>query len=599
MATRAARFAAVAPGLGARIALVLATTLLAPAGFGQTIVSRAEVRGNVEVNSNISHNVQIMAFSPPGTGNPDYSNFRNDVMTQTAVDGVTLEIDWSSVETPAPSSTPCSPINTDVCQLDSVGQYHQYSWSSYTGRTGSGIDPWFDPFGGALKKVNLILSGIGVGGAGTNKITPWYVTSSSTYLGNFSTPRQDVLNAVKDCNPGTPWAGTGSSGAGFSGGGTTTVTVNAAGCCSTTTPVTAGTIFNGDMIWVSATGAESNFANMPQYGTPASVNNSGQFTYQTTGANVSGSCLSCIYIGSGQSSPVPYEQPYLTAWEAFIAAANLHFGPNYQVTNANTPPAMVTVGSAGTNQIGYVRSGTWSGGESFAYCITGGTYNGLTGMGSPYAFVSTLNSSNTWLIDYQKKVNYVQSLNPTTIRYWPIDTIANQTWYPDSMAQGATAASNSYGHVNGFGSQGLSLLDAQNGCTDTAGDWCNLFTNTYHVYGMPLELQQISISNPDIAYGSCTSSNCGTPPKFSGDMRSWLPFAVTYDATVIEMYYQDLGLAFDGNYCSSISCTGTYTCYAPASSNITPAQECGWFTEVGQAGDLSYASTINTAHGPH
>ena len=164
MATRAARSEAVAFGLRARIVLIFVTTLLAPAGFGQTIVSRAEVRGNVEVNSNFSHNVQIMAFSPPGIGNPDYSNFRSAVMTQAAVDGVTLEIDWSSVETSAPSSTPCTPVNTDICQMDSVGQYHQYSWSSYTGRTGSGIDPWFDPFVvssvSTPKKVNLILSGI-------------------------------------------------------------------------------------------------------------------------------------------------------------------------------------------------------------------------------------------------------------------------------------------------------------------------------------------------------------------------------------------------------------------------------------------------------
>jgi hypothetical protein len=202
MATRVGICTRVAYRPGTRILLVLATTLLAPAGFGQTVVSRAEVRGNVEVNSNFSHNVQIMAFSPPGIGNPDYSNFRSDVMTQTAVDGVTLDIDWSSVETSAPSSTPCTPVNTDVCQMDSVGQYHQYSWSSYTGRTGSGIDPWFDPFVvlsvSTPKKVNLILSGIGVGGAGIDKITPWYVTSSSTYLANFSTHRQDVLNAFKD-----------------------------------------------------------------------------------------------------------------------------------------------------------------------------------------------------------------------------------------------------------------------------------------------------------------------------------------------------------------------------------------------------------------
>jgi hypothetical protein len=178
------------------------------------------------------------------------------------------------------------------------------------------------------------------------------------------------------------------------------------------------------------------------------------------------------------------------------------------------------------------------------------------------------------------------------------------------MAGYATSAGNAYGYTNGFGSQGLSLLDvgSAGACAGTVpGDWCNLFSNTYYPFGMPLELQQISISNPDIT--TCDPTQCGTPPnKFSGDLRGWLPFAVSKNATVFEVYYQDLGLAYDSNYCTGTgvaSCSGTYHCYVPAASNVTQSLECHWYNEVGKgaAGSCGtggcYSTAIDQAHGPH
>ena len=578
---------------------ISALPLLTSLCFAQvTVQGSPTVSGSIEVNYPFTHNVQIMAFSPPTYGTPDYNNFLSNVMTQPSVDGVTLEIVWSNVEKSTstnPSSTSCG-VPSDVCQQDAVGQYHTYDWSTYDAPASVsspfGIYSWFNPFGGVNKKVNLILSGINAGGSGLDTSTPWYVTSSTTYLGFFTPQRQDVLNGVKDCTTttGVPWKGTTS--ATFKGPGTTITVTTTQTCCSTGSPFAPGTIVSGDMIWVGATGSgnDQNFTITSRYGTPANVLSSTKFTYTVPNA-VTVDCLTCSFIGTAQSSPVPYELPYLTAWEAFMAAANLHFNPNY---------------AGAGSQLGYVRSGTWSGGESFAYCTTDpGGYNGLTGMDPPYGLVSNLDNTNTWTSDYQKKVNHITSLSPTMVRYWPVDTVDNHIFYPDTMAGYARNAS----YTNGFGSQGLSLLDENSAgaCASTVpGDWCNLFSNTYYKFGMPLELQQISISNPDI--NPCNPTQCGVPPnKFSGDMRGWLPFAVSKGATVFEVYYQDLGLAYDPNFCSGTgvsTCSGTmYHCYVPAASNVTPALECGWFNEVGKGATTCpggcYSTAIDQAHGPH
>jgi hypothetical protein len=392
--------------------------------------------------------------------------------------------------------------------------YHQYDWSPYESR-GSGTLPlgiysWFDPFTDPStmittpKKVNFILSGVSTGG-GINTATPWYVTSSSTYLAKFTPASQDVLNVAKDCT-NIPWKGTAaSSRVMFTGSGTSTLTVTSPSCCTGTWP----TLYSNDLVWVY-NGSVAAYNVSAQ---PITVTGMDTFTYTGSGST-SLPCTDCIYITKSQSSPVPYEQPYVTAWQAFMAAANQHFNPGYEVTNASM--ASVNVGATGTGQLGYVRSGTWTGGESFAYCIQGlnsaGATVGLTQLGSPYAYTcdkatagncsstsgrSQTNTNNTWLIDYTKKINYIQSLNPTLPRYWPIDTIAGDNSYATSMAADAVAAINGQGYLNGFGSQGLSLLDDLGaGCTGAIADWCDLFSMTYQSFGTPRELQQISISDP-------------------------------------------------------------------------------------------------------
>lgn len=584
-----------------RIALLL--LLLSLPGSAQiNIQGKTQISGGIEVNYPFTHNVQIMAYNPPvysSSTTGDYYNFTNDVMTQPYVDGVTLELDWANIETAWPS-TPCAPINTDVCQLDSAGVYHNYHWSAVYDLSASTANPlgvlqWFSPFlvngVSTYKKVNFILAGINSSGninsvyaQPINGATPWYVTSSG-YAANFPVPynRQDVMNTVLDCT-NLPW--TGVSSATYAYNNSTSAKVNSPQCCSVSATINSTSLRNGDTVWVTSVSG-SPYATS---GAAISLIDDDDFSYPASvlpGSN----CADCVYITTSQSTPVPYEQPYLTAWEAFMAAANLHYNPNYSVSGVG----VVGSGTGGTNQLGYVRSGTWVGGESFAECISG-----LTGLTAPYNF----SNPATWLNDYQTKISYVQSLSPTMQRLWPIDDGTD----PDSMAAIAVAAGNGFGYINGFGSQGLSLLDT---CSPggSAGDWCYEFTNTtnnYFARGMPLELQQIAISDPDVNPCTMTPPRCGTPPDVSGDLRGWLPFAVKYNATVIEMYYQDLGLAFDKNYCNS---TGSQ-CYHLPTINTSPSA-LTWYCEVGYGAQYGvhtctqgcepggcYSAAIIAAHGP-
>ena len=595
----AVSFSEAHPTLALRVLLAIA--LLSGVGFAQTkIQGTTKLQGSVGIGSPFSRNVQIMALFPPALGSADYSSFYSNVMTQPSVDGVTVEIDWSKVETSAATPPPCSAPD-DKHQTDSAGQCHLYDWTPYESTmTAPGIWTWFMPFtvGGVStpKKVNLLLFGIGTGNK-IDSVTPWYVTSA-TYLANFSPARQDVLNGIKDCAT-VPWTGIAASASVTFTRSGTTVTVVSPACCNGD----ATTMHSGDAVYVAGLSAYAN-----TLGTPATVINSGKFTYQVA-LSGNDTCTTCSYISQGWSSPVPYEQPYTAAWEAFIAAANLHFGPSYMANG-------VAVGATGTNQLGYVRAGTWTGAESFVYCVSGGPSGGLSMLASPYTYTG----SSVWTGDYQNKVQYVQSLDPTMRRFWAINEVSSDVTYPNTEAQYATAAANVYGFVNGFGSQGLSLLDVTSStCTSgtSASNWCQLF-GQYHATGMPLELQQIAISDPTNV--TC-ATGCGIPPGVAGDLRLWLPYAVSNYVTVVEMYYRDLGLAFDVNYCTMVmggACTAGYS--PQSNSNITTTQEWQWFSAgnggtltvgVGQgsncpsppggigAGDCSYASAINAAHGLH
>jgi hypothetical protein len=74
-----------------------------------------------------------------------------------------------------------------------------------------------------------------------------------------------------------------------------------------------------------------------------------------------------------------------------------------------------------------------------------------------------------------------------------------------------------------------------NNCAGSTADWCELF-QTYHGQ-VPLELQTIGQSCPS------DPNSCPT-----GSLVTLLPFAVSNDTTILEIYYQDWLTAFDSGY---------------------------------------------------
>src|SRR5271165_1858305 len=238
--------------------------ILSISSFAQlTIEGKNQLTGRAQAGAPSMRYVQVMALLPPSASSPDNSNFRTYVMTQPSVDGVTLNIDWSQVENTTNLSTPCA-AGTDVCQQDSVGQYHTYNWSAYDTRSGStGIYSWFDLFGGVRKKVNFTLSGIN-GGPTVDTATPWYVTSTG-YLANFNPPRQDVVNRIvnSSCGNSMPWPGLGSQqSVTFTYmASSSSVKVFSSQCCATG-GVTS--LQRGDTVWVTGgSGLQTGAYNTP------------------------------------------------------------------------------------------------------------------------------------------------------------------------------------------------------------------------------------------------------------------------------------------------------------------------------------------------
>jgi hypothetical protein len=166
------------------------------------------------------------------------------VMTQPAIEGVTEPNVWSSIETGTPGVATCSPVGTDVCQMDASGWTHAYDWTVTDGENAQ----WFQAQGGK-KKVNILLDGINSVGSTClitndciNVSTPYYVTSPE-WMNHIRTT-QDLINGNKDgC---TKWVGLIAASMTRNASGLVTVVDNAHG------------YNNGDLIWVGGT-TQSNY----------------------------------------------------------------------------------------------------------------------------------------------------------------------------------------------------------------------------------------------------------------------------------------------------------------------------------------------------
>jgi len=609
-----------------RLRIVASTAALAFAvavGSAQQLTSMtgdSSVTGASSLGAR-SQFTNVWAFSPPSSGN-DNTYFRGAVMPQPQVAGVSLILAWSRVETSPPQAAPPCSTGTapDQQQVDSIGMYHCYDWTTYDSTAaGNLVMQWFDSFGGSPKLVNLLFSGIATGAV--NNTTPNYVTTSSWYTNSgFASGynRQDVINAIKDCTA-VPYIGTSAAVGNVSWTGTT-VKVNATGCCSTSTTDQSSLIHNGDTIWVTGTASGINSAvNATAFG----ITTADQFSY--TSAMSAGTTSAVTYITASQSWPVPYELPYQVALQPFWAAAIAHYAPN---------------SFAKSSQLNYFRFGGSAGSEWYPYCVTNSSNpsDGLSQLSSPYKYVKSGGSPGTtvgWLDYYSQMTGYLQSLQPAAKVIMSINSAETgpiDYTYADTEAGYAVQHVNAYGVAFGFGSQGLSALDyvnctSPNSCglsapvaTRSASDWNPLF-NQYRGLGTPLELQTLSLSYEGDT--DCSSPVCGPGNgKYSGDLPTFLyPFATNAGLTDVELYWRDLDLAYDAaNYCVLSNPPPPFSCTSGISlgGQLTSGQWATFFQDVGQAkpmlpntcvagfpyqsnagGNCAYATNVNSADGPH
>jgi hypothetical protein len=571
-----------------------------------------------------------VVFPPPSGVNN--THFMNSVMNQSTIAGVTVPIQWAMVETGTPGPGTCSPVGTDVCQQDSFGWTHTYNWAAID----AGNAQWFAAQSGT-KKVNMLLFGISgassiclVTNTCSNRDTPYYVTTSS-WAAHTASTTQDFLNVGRDgC---TGYQGLYASAMTRDNNGLVTVTENGHGYLngdtiwiSSTTPssyniaqesvtnvqvasnvvtITAtnsfptgmqvifrnlkkATFLNGKTVTVltstatqfTATFSHSNYG--PAAETAGTANPLGvkvqgatanTFQYQTGILTASTATAPGTVVSAQQSWPVAYETPYKTAWEAFIAAAVVHFNHSPNVS-----------------QISYMRVGRSVGGEAFPFCT--GT---LAALPSPNTYTKA-----GWLQYYADIGDFVQAQNPVMQIMDPLNEAGTPTdpSYGTAEAASSVTNQNALGKVNGFGSQGMRANDPTNYDEGAycASDWCGTF-NTYYQTVPYLELQQRDLSDP-----------AGLTGTFTGDLRPLIPFALERHMTILEVYALDALLAYDPNYCvltvpdTGVCTTGSVS-VAPTDlppTNLPPQDQYPYFQLVGQpgqtgaTGDGSYAGAIDS-----
>jgi hypothetical protein len=579
----------------------------------------------------------VYVVFPPPVNDANHSHFMNTVMSQPAIEGVTVATPWNQVETGTPGLATCSPVGTDTCQLDAFGWTHAYNWSTVD--TANSV--WFNAQSGS-KKMNLILTGIGgaapnclLDNSCVNAVTPKYVISSS-WAAHTSSPKADVINANKDgcsnylgliatsmtrdanglvtvteanhgySNGDTIWIG-GTTPSTFNiaqekiasvqiVSSTSTLTISAANSLPVGAQVTfqnlgAATFLNGQTVTItsaSPNGFTATFAHS-DYGPTSETNgtanplgvavqnaSSNTFQYETAVASAGTATTPGTVVTEKQSYPVPYEPPYKAAWEAFVAAAILHY---------NASPNL--------SQISYMRVGRSVGGEAYPLC-----QDNMEQISGPNTY-----TRSGWLQYYTDIDQFVEAQNPKMQILDPLNESGSGTAtnpsYGFDEAQIAVAYKNASGMTNGIGSQGLKASDISNYSAgkSCSSEWCGAF-DIYTNNGIPLELQQAGLSAPVPITGTSSAT---------GDLRPLLPFAVQRHMTILELYYLDALLAYDPNYCVLPATNGLC---GPGSVQIPiitlpPQDQLPYFQAVGQpgqtgaTGDGSYATVINATEGQH
>jgi hypothetical protein len=620
------------------IANISTSGLASTVASGQATIAAAVGAINGLTSLTISQFTHVYVAFPPPAG-INNAHFMDAVLSQNAIEGVAVPVQWATIETSAPGAGTCSPVGTDTCQQDAFGWTHTYDWTA-----ADAVDAqWFTAQSGT-KKVNIILFGMtgassvcSVSNSCFNRDTPYYVTTSG-WAAHTAANIPDVLNTNKDACSGYAGAATASmsrdknglvtvteTGHGYQNGdilwvGRSTpasyniaqekitnvkvigsiLTITVTNSLPVGTVVTfhglrKATFLNGKTVTLtsstpttfSGSFSHANYGPTAETGGTASpqgvlVQNATADTFQYQSGILTADVASVpgTVVSTQQSWVVPYEVAYKTAWEAFIAAAIAHFN-----------------GSPNLPQISYMRIGRSVGGEAYPYCT-----DNLALLPSPNTY-----SKSLWLDYYGEIGDFIESQNPKMLVMDPLneaDTPPDPS-YGTAEADSAVLHHNALGIVNGFGSQGLRGNDitnfGKNPPAFCASDWCGTF-DTYYQSEPFLELQQRDLSDPIGLTGSLT-----------GDLRPLLPFAVERHATVIEIYALDALLAFDPNYCvlnvpdTGVCATGSVS-IAPTDqppTNLPKQDQYPFFQAVGQpgqagaTGDGSYGSAITSSQGSH
>lgn len=259
------------------------------------------------------------------------------------------------------------------------------------------------------------------------------------------------------------------------------------------------------IFWANADSSSDDCSSQGQFGDPTAGNCAiPLYVWNQLGSGNSVVCNPSNAVGP-QRIPNYFSPAFQTNYQNFIKAAVAHFASNAQ--------------------IGYIRFGLGRGGET----IPVGDWQTPSSPSDncPTQFAAWGLNTSSWETYLGTMLTFEGSLNSSKQLMVGI-TPMNGNEVPMFVAQTAVPL-----HI-GFGSQGLEASDVGN-CAGSTADWCSLF----HQFSgqVPLELQTIGQSCPQ------SPTSCAT-----GSLVNLLPFAVSNDATILEIYYQDWLTAFDPNY---------------------------------------------------
>jgi hypothetical protein len=235
--------------------------------------------------------------------------------------------------------------------------------------------------------------------------------------------------------------------------------------------------------------------------------------------------VTCQENGMTLSYPVYYMDTYKSNYKVFIGAVLNRYAAN--------------------DGIGYIRVGLARGGEAFPTCLQQMmTFSGYTAIDQ---FNAQWESYVAEMTSFQKKLQaqIIGTAGHAAQLMAAINQYGNPIQYNVLSFEAANA--NSLGF--GFGSQGLTGSDVSNYASGKtcSSNWCALFqTNS----GMaPLELQTIAASDP------------ANTPGGVGSLGLLLPFALSLNTQILEIYIQDLQVAYDPT-------DPNYTQYGPAYQQV-------------------------------